>query len=306
MVITVNNSGQLGNRLFLFAHHIVNALEYNYQLINLGFNDYAPYFVSTSENDFKGYPVSLHLHGKKLPKQTLPFFKYKFTYRLLEFYSNLQSKSKKWVIISDEGKDYDLNNPEFVKYATTSTLISHGWLFRNKQKFSTHSDSIRKIFTPLPGYTNNINTLIDECRNNCDILVGVHIRKGDYANFKEGIYFFTNETYLEKMNTIVNFFKGKKVGFLLCSNETVDMSVFQGLTTFIANGQFIEDIYSLAQCDCIIGPPSTYSKWSSFYGEVPLCSFTKDQQITPNDFELIYSTKPTIFSKISVSSASSL
>jgi hypothetical protein len=133
--------------------------------------------------------------------------------------------------------------------------------------------------------------------------VGVHIRKGDYANFKNGIYFFTNETYLEKMKTIVDLFKDKKVGFLLCSNEAVDLSAFQGLTTFNSSGQFIEDIYSLAQCDCIIGPPSTFSKWACFYGQVPLCSFTKDQQIQPDDFTLIYSTNPTIFSKASFSSS---
>lgn len=302
MVITINNPGQLGNQLFLFAHHIVNAIEYKYQLINLGFDNYAPHFVSTSINDFNGYPVSLQMSGRKLPRQALTLFQYKTAYKLLKLYSQFRSKSDKWIIISDDGRDYDLNNPEFIKQATTKTLITQGWLFRNKQKFPNHSDSIRQIFTPLHQYRNNINHLIGQCRSTCDVLVGVHIRKGDYVNFKNGIYFYTNETYLEKMKTIADFFKDKKVGFLLCSNEPVDLSVFKELTTFNASGQFIEDMYSLAQCDCIIGPPSTYSKWACFYGEVPLCNFTKDQRITPNDFKLIYSDKPTIFSIASDSS----
>jgi hypothetical protein len=34
-------------------------------------------------------------------------------------------------------------------------------------------------------------------------------------------------------------------------------------------GHFIEDLYALASCDYIIGPPSTFSQWASFYGNVP-------------------------------------
>ena len=34
-------------------------------------------------------------------------------------------------------------------------------------------------------------------------------------------------------------------------------------------GTEIGDLYSLAACDYIIGPPSTYTQWASFYGQVP-------------------------------------
>ena len=32
----------------------------------------------------------------------------------------------------------------------------------------------------------------------------------------------------------------------------------------------IEDVYALSQCDYILGPPSTFSMWASFIGDVPL------------------------------------
>ena len=32
----------------------------------------------------------------------------------------------------------------------------------------------------------------------------------------------------------------------------------------------IEDLYALSICDYILGPPSTFSMWASFYGGVPL------------------------------------
>ena len=33
----------------------------------------------------------------------------------------------------------------------------------------------------------------------------------------------------------------------------------------------ITDLYALSKCDYIIGPPSSYSQWASFIGDVPLC-----------------------------------
>ena len=30
------------------------------------------------------------------------------------------------------------------------------------------------------------------------------------------------------------------------------------------------DLYALSRCDYIIGPPSTFSQWASYYGHVPL------------------------------------
>jgi hypothetical protein len=32
----------------------------------------------------------------------------------------------------------------------------------------------------------------------------------------------------------------------------------------------VGDLYALARCDYIMGPPSTYTQWASFYGNQPL------------------------------------
>lgn len=45
---------------------------------------------------------------------------------------------------------------------------------------------------------------------------------------------------------------------------------FLGNSLLLKKLFIIEDMYSLAECDYIIGPPSTYTMWASFYGEVPL------------------------------------
>ena len=48
------------------------------------------------------------------------------------------------------------------------------------------------------------------------------------------------------------------------------------------------DLYTLSICDCIIGPFSSYSRWASFIGEVPLCFLeSKSQQFTKDGFSKI-------------------
>ena len=39
----------------------------------------------------------------------------------------------------------------------------------------------------------------------------------------------------------------------------------------------ITDLYALSRCDLIIGSPSSYSQWASFYGDVPLCLILRDK-----------------------------
>ena len=48
------------------------------------------------------------------------------------------------------------------------------------------------------------------------------------------------------------------------------------------------DLYTLSACDRIIGPFSSYSRWASFIGEVPLCFLeNKNQQFTNDSFTKI-------------------
>ncbi|HAX17707.1 MAG TPA: hypothetical protein DCY00_03825 [Actinobacteria bacterium] len=68
------------------------------------------------------------------------------------------------------------------------------------------------------------------------------------------------------------------------------MTLANQLTNCIYNSQnhFIEDLYSLALCDYIFGPPSTFSMWASFYGEVPLRFITNpDTDLSLDKFKKI-------------------
>jgi hypothetical protein len=45
---------------------------------------------------------------------------------------------------------------------------------------------------------------------------------------------------------------------------------YNGFDIVIGPGDPAEDLFSLAACDYIMGPSSTFTIWASFYGDVPL------------------------------------
>jgi hypothetical protein len=50
-------------------------------------------------------------------------------------------------------------------------------------------------------------------------------------------------------------------------------------------GHVVQDMYALARCDYLLGPPSTFTIWSSFYGRVPLCHVeSPDQELALASF----------------------
>src|SRR4051812_8082591 len=61
MVILVKRFGQLGNRLFLFAHLVANAAEYGYAVANPSFASYARFFTAPAADDFGPLPVRMTL-----------------------------------------------------------------------------------------------------------------------------------------------------------------------------------------------------------------------------------------------------
>jgi len=66
-------------------------------------------------------------------------------------------------------------------------------------------------------------------------------------------------------------FRDKKIAFVICTNEkNISLSSAGNFTVYNEERHFIEDMYLLSRCDHIIGPPSTFSIWASFYGCTPL------------------------------------
>lgn len=289
MVIINSQTAQLANRLWHFSGFIANSIEHNYKLVNIGFFRYRPFFEATKNNDFNGYPISVtRTHIPYLDYFYSNLFKNwsSFTYRkfgktptLYKFYQTTFIEDEKEIVV-------DINNPQFVHDAQTRKVIVEGWLLRDPQNIQKHASVIRTFFRPVEPYRSTVQQTINEAKKSADVLVGVHIRRGDYAFFQGGVWCYGDEVYADKMRQIETYYanSGKTCAFLICSNEEINPNNFKDFSVAIEQRHFIVDLYSLAGCDVIIGPPSTYSQWAAFYGE-KILRMMLDKNDTINSLE---------------------
>ena len=142
--------------------------------------------------------------------------------------------------------------------------IVFDWSYRNREALVHEADKIRKFFTPIRMFEAPV-------LSEGEVLVGVHKRRGDYKEFQNGRYYYDDavyETNKEAVRTILEG-RGLKVRFL-------EFPLREAL----------EDQWLMSRCDYLIGPPSTFSAWASFMGEVPLgVIWDKDHVLTAEDLQ---------------------
>jgi len=167
-----------------------------------------------------------------------------------------------------------------------AVLVVVGWRFRDDQAVREHGDLIRAIFRPRPRFRQAVDDSLAPLRDRCDIVIGVHVRRTDYAAFRGGRFFYSDTDYRRVMADLAE--RNGRVGFLLASDAPLDIRAFGGLTVRQAPGHELADLYALAGCDYIVGPPSTYSTWAAFYGPTLLFHImSPHEHVTFEDFKRV-------------------
>ena len=270
MIIIIGKTGQTANRLFLFAHLVAYAIEHRQTVSNLAFDEYGSYFEGTHRDVFSRFPAQRSLLAPTGPRK-------RFLYRGVAYLITCCLRSRLplprfTAILQIFGLDYcELMSPKFQDALKDHPLLFLiGWHFLDLSLFDKHADQIRNFFQPVSPHRENVDALIQSCRAGADVLLGVHIRRGDYKEFVGGRYFYSHSDYAGLMRRAASLFPGQQVRFLLCSNEPVPAEAFADFDFRLSSNHLVEDMYSLAGCDYLLGPESTYTRWASFYGRVPL------------------------------------
>lgn len=166
-----------------------------------------------------------------------------------------------------------------------------GWYTRKETKYIAEAkDKLIEIFTPDKLIVEKAETFFSEIRKNANIIIGVHIRRGDYVTWNEGRFYYSFSEYINFMNQVERLYLGQNVVFFISSNEKINADIFKGFSCYYyeKENSAVLDLYSLSLCDKIIGPFSTFSRWSSFIGEKPICFLeSKDQVINEQSFSVI-------------------
>jgi hypothetical protein len=264
MIVIAYKPGRLGNRLVQAAHFCAFALDHNVTVMDLAFDEYAGLFVGPSRDLLCRFPPrQSRLAGRRALRRALFWLAARVTSILVRV-DPLGTVAK--VLRLDWSEELYLDSRVAGCARGRRPVIVQGWRFQNPQGVQRHRDVIRRHFALRPDAADTVERYIRAHRRPGELLLGVHIRLGDYRGTR---YFFPLAHYSEVVRQIASQAE-RPVRLVICSDEEVDLSHFRDAEAVAGPGTAWGDMYALARCDLIVGPPSTFSSWASFYGDVPL------------------------------------
>jgi hypothetical protein len=290
-VVIAAKAGRLGNRLFLSAYFMANALAKGYRVFNPALDEYASLFEGSAHDPFCRFPVSEKSSDPELAAQYRTVF-LTLAGSIGSLAAQLELSPMRLLDIRashDKGdKVFDLCGDDFEKALYSGHyLLVKGWKFRDEQNLLRFHSEIRRCFTPIPSIRQPAEAVIARARERGDHIIGVHIRQGDYRGWKNGVHYFETTQYAHWMKEAIQLFPEKKIVFMLAASAPMDLTCFRGLEIIHAPGSVAADLHALSLCDTLMGPPSTFSAWASYIGRIPLCMLQHHlQKIHPADFAL--------------------
>jgi Glycosyl transferase family 11 len=269
-ILIAERAGQLGNRLFHFGHFVAFAHEHRFRVVHLCFGEYAELFEGTRRDLLCRYPPGGRLRAGRL-RHALSRTAERGTAIALKYRAPLlASRVVRLDWRTDELCELDERFAGLVR--DRGLLVTQGWLFRNESLFAKHADAVRDFLRPIPRVSaaGAATVARARARGPAEVVVGIHIRRGDYDAWRGGAFLYSLPEYVDVMRRVVEALSPQSVSFVVCSNEPLERASFGELSVVVAHGSPAEDMFTLAACDRIAGPPSTFSMWASFFGRVPL------------------------------------
>ena len=250
--ILAYRTGDHCNRLFQSIHYHAHCLENGYHFFN-------PTLVGMLNN--RGL----------LLDQTGDFFHHFFTYFgvIIRFFVYLFQNS-------------------FLSRFFSINIVG-GWDFRSHQlttKYRQELSNTYSLSTLLSDRERSFLSSLNSVKQNGSIILGVHVRRGDYSTWKGGIYFFNDDFYRKHIESLRLEFSslGKSVYVIVCSNDSSPPNCGED---FLCQRSWYVDQLCLQQCDYIVGPPSTFTLWASYVASIPYVHIVdKNQRISLSSFTI--------------------
>lgn len=288
-IIIATGYGQTCNQIFQIAHWMPVAIETGAALHFPGFARYAANFAGTAGPGTPRFPMSAKDLG------TAERAAVRVLGRLNRMSEGVISAALGGIDLYPGHAVFNLAegdelNPRSVvaQVGKASTLWVRGWRFRDREGLRANRQVVAAFFAPIASVQAMADRAIEAARRNVDVVVGVHLRRGDYRGSNEGKYFFDDAAMAAVLGRLAALIAPRRCRFLLASNEAVDLAAYRSVDVVPAPGHAVGDLYVLAACDYILGPPSTYSMWASWYGGVPLHHLSNPgDAISIGDFSVV-------------------
>lgn len=237
MIILTKSYGNHSNRLFQAIHYEAYCIEHGYKFYNATFSDIGHFYPNIKVG---GLSAAISVVARLLPDN-----------RIIRITQDPMS-------VSD------------IERATKSPIVFvSGWNFRVRdltkkfQNYFIEKYSIDKSL--LVGI--ELVAQIPEWKLDHIIVIGLHIRRGDYKNWRNGRYFYSDSVYEHYANLLSDLIaaEGWQAKIVVFSNEAT--SIGERLDCELSKNEWYIDHYLMSQCDFLIGPPSTFTLWASYIGK---------------------------------------
>jgi hypothetical protein len=287
-IVLSKQNAQLGNRLTMHAHLLAYCLENGCAFINPTLGEYADFFIGTKGRLLIQKDASMRSKSLSGWQTKVAYMCVRIMYQLAKAPGLLP-----WFPIQSGratrnplGKGLQEFLEELASRGGRLVFVST-WKIRNYELCAKHAEKIRRLFIPVPQLKKRADEKLKRLRAGVDLILGVHIRHGDYRKHADGELFYSSAEYFSWMEEFAACFPGKKVGFAICSDAKQKAEDFAGLEIVfgpgndnvdvygnkphdVVKGIIVEDNYMLSQCDYILGTVSTFCSWAAFWGNKPL------------------------------------
>lgn len=167
-------------------------------------------------------------------------------------------------------------------------VFCEGWHFRTPNEvISRFMPIYRDYFTPNFDTRSLEEAFLQTPEG--EILLAVHIRRGDYKEWLDGKFYFEDDVYIDKIHQVLEQL-GQPAKIILFSNDpNLNYGVYQQAfgNVLRSENSVAADHFLMSKCDYIIGPPSTFTMWASLIGETQFLHFhSKDDIIQTDRFRI--------------------
>jgi Glycosyl transferase family 11 len=259
MVVLVRSYGNHSNRLFQNLHVEAFCREHSIPFFNATIFDMAHAYAFPPKHLLSVFYIALFRMTKIL--------------HVIPYISCVEEESAKYY------KDELLQGKN-------KLVFVGGWGFRDHESVLKQNIFFRKKYAAVKS-NNSYRTMVDAVKR-FDVVIGVHIRRGDYNKWLGGKYCFDNAIYRRVVQDFIKAMEPKKFLVIYFSNERLNPDELQcGTEVRFSNNPYYIDYRLMGQCHYLIGPVSTFTLWASFLHHVPYFHIEYPQQeIHLSDFKI--------------------
>ena len=260
-------------------------MEHGFSLVNLTLHRDAHLFEGLWANSWCRYP---------LPGLGFPFHQWTRGARYwVERLAHLHVKNPALIpgwhtcFLEDE-RTLSMEDPAFVSLCRRNRWINlQGWMFRAPHYVQKYREAIRAILRVRRTLHPRLSSILDESRNRGRTRVCLHIRQGDFRDWRGGRHYIEPLEYAQAARRIARSDPRRNFEFWVLSDEPLDLTLFPPGTRITPRRSLGQDFQTLTEADFILGGISTFSRSAAFLGAGKFHCHEKGRRIPP-----LHSWKP--------------